>query len=157
MEHLTAVCLTVAGWLRYLLAVDDEGKPFSPSSDPRLSELQDKLHEIRFGDPQSVCGRLSPILSDESLFGLNLCETPLAVRIEEMLMEELAGPGSGSRSAAQISDRGSRLSSDPPAGTSEADSGSLQRLFPADRMSCLKQFIRTIIWNNITRNRGVLP
>lgn len=93
MEHLTAVCLTVAGWLRYLLAVDDEGKPFSPSSDPRLSELQDKLHEIRFGDPQSVCGRLSPILSDESLFGLNLCETPLAARIEGMLMEELAGPG----------------------------------------------------------------
>ena len=93
MEHLTAVCLTVAGWLRYLLAVDDEGKPFSPSSDPRLSELQDKLHEIRFGEPQSVCGRLSPILSDESLFGLNLCETPLAARIEGMLMEELAGPG----------------------------------------------------------------
>ena len=59
----------------------------------KRQELQDKLHEIRFGEPQSVCGRLSPILSDESLFGLNLCETPLAARIEGMLMEELAGPG----------------------------------------------------------------
>lgn len=93
MKNLTAVCLTVAGWLRYLLAVDDEGRSFSPSSDPRLSELQDKLREIRFGDPLSARGQLSPILSDASLFGLNLCETPLAVRIEEMLMEELAGPG----------------------------------------------------------------
>jgi fructuronate reductase len=47
---LKAIPLVLAGWLRYLLAVDDEGKPFEPSSDPMLEEAQRLMAGIRLGD-----------------------------------------------------------------------------------------------------------
>ena len=54
---LTAIPLALAGWLRYLLAVDDEGKEMAVSSDPMLATLQADLAGVELGKPESVKGR----------------------------------------------------------------------------------------------------
>ena len=90
---LTAIPLALAGWLRYLLAVDDEGKPMAVSSDPMLAQLQSDLSGVTLGKPESAKGKLNGILSNPVLFGVNLYEAGLAEKVEALLMEELAGPG----------------------------------------------------------------
>ena len=42
-KDLTYVPLVIAGWCRYLLAVDDEGKSFTPSPDTLLQNVQEAL------------------------------------------------------------------------------------------------------------------
>ena len=91
---LTGIPLALAGWLRYLLAVDDEGKPMTCSDDPRLAELQAALASVRPGEPETLTEDvLRPILSDPTLFGVDLYEAGLAEKVTGMLREELAGPG----------------------------------------------------------------
>lgn len=92
-KTLTYIPLVIAGWLRYLLAVDDEGKPFPCSSDPMLAELQEKLTGITLGQPESAKGKLEGILRNPVIFGSDLVEMGLAQKIEGMLGELLAGPG----------------------------------------------------------------
>ena len=91
---LTYIPLVLAGWLRYLLAVDDEGNSFECSSDPMLETLQGYLKDVKLGDVSSAEGRLKPILSNQVLFGVNLYEVGLGEKIEGMFKELIAGPGS---------------------------------------------------------------
>ena len=93
LNHLTAVPLAIAGWLRYLLGIDDAGKPFEVSPDPLKEMLQAQLADIRVGAPDTYCGQLRPILANTAIFGTDLTATPLAACIETMFCEELAGPG----------------------------------------------------------------
>lgn len=91
---LTGIPLAIAGWLRYLLAVDDEGKPMECSADPMLKELQGQLAAVKLGDPASASDEvLAPILSNTALFAVDLCRAGLAGNIGGMLREMLAGPG----------------------------------------------------------------
>ncbi len=92
VDDLMAVPLVIAGWLRYLLAVDDAGNPFRPSPDPRLSELQTALSGVRLGD-SGPFPQLRPILSDKTIFGLDLYEAGIGGRIEGYFAEMLTGPG----------------------------------------------------------------
>ena len=92
-KALTFIPLAIAGWLRYLLAVDDEGKPFTCSPDPMLSELQNKLSGVTLGQPDSVKGKLDGILSNPVIFGSDLVKLGLSGKIEGMMRELLAGPG----------------------------------------------------------------
>lgn len=93
VRDLKAIPLALAGWLRYLLAVDDEGHAMEVSSDPMLSELQKQLEGITLGNPASCEGKLEAILENEVLFGLDLVKAGLAETMEEMLKELLEGPG----------------------------------------------------------------
>ena len=93
VNNLTAIPLAIAGWLRYLMAVDDEGNEMSVSSDPRLGELQTQMDGITLGNPDSCEGKLAPILSNPVLFGLDLAEAGLADKIEGMFRQLIAGPG----------------------------------------------------------------
>ena len=90
--RLTAIPLAIAGWMRYLLAVDDEGKPFDLSPDPMLPQLRRQLSGVEFGRAESLTDQLRPILSNANLFGLNLYEAGIGEKIETMVREELAGP-----------------------------------------------------------------
>ena len=90
---LTAIPLALAGWLRYLLGVDDEGHDMAVSPDPMLEQLQQALTGVKLGQPQSVHGAIRPILENKVLFGVNLYEAGLAEKVERMLSEMLAGPG----------------------------------------------------------------
>ena len=93
VQSLTAIPLAIAGWLRYLLAVDDEGKEMAVSSDPQLSELQKQLEGVKVGDPDSCAGKLDAILSNEVLFGSDLVKLGLSEKITDMFRQLIAGPG----------------------------------------------------------------
>ena len=93
-ENLTAIPLAIAGWLRYLLAVDDKGQPFLLSPDPMLPALKEILSGIRFDRPESLKGQLRDLLSNENIFGVDLFAAGLGEKIEQMLKSQLNGPGS---------------------------------------------------------------
>ena len=93
LNTLVSIPLALAGWLRYLLAVDDEGKAFEVSADPLKDDLQAKLAGIEVGKPGTYQGQLKSILSNASIFGVDLTATPLAAKIEAYFVAELAGPG----------------------------------------------------------------
>lgn len=92
-SRLTAIPLGIAGWLRYLLAVDDEGKAYELAPDPMKEELQEQLKEIAVGQPETCKNQLKPILSNERLFAINLYEAGLGDKIEKMFREMLRGEG----------------------------------------------------------------
>lgn len=92
-KKLTAIPLAIAGWCRYLLAVDDEGKPFELSADPMAEELTKQLEGIEVGKPETYKGQLKPILSNVNIFGIDLYEAGIGEMIEELFVEEIAGPG----------------------------------------------------------------
>ena len=54
LNSLVSIPLAIAGWLRYLLAIDDNGNAFEVSADPLKDELQAKLSGIEFGRPETV-------------------------------------------------------------------------------------------------------
>ena len=93
VTSLVYIPLAIAGWLRYLVAVDDEGAPMTCSPDPMLEVLQSQLAGVALGDPDSVSGKLDGILSNVSLFGVDLVKAGLSGKIEELLRKLLAGPG----------------------------------------------------------------
>jgi fructuronate reductase len=90
---LVVVPLAIAGWLRYLLAVDDQGKEMPLSSDPMLDELTGQLEEIEFGSPNSVGDKLKSILSNEKLMGSDLYQLGLGEKIEGYFKEMIAKKG----------------------------------------------------------------
>lgn len=92
---LTYIPLTIAGWLRYLIAVDDEGKAFEPSFDPKLEQLQQLLIDIKLGetDKEKIHEAVKPILSDKEIFGNNLYDIGLGEKVEDMFIEMLSKPG----------------------------------------------------------------
>ena len=92
-KNLTGIPLAIAGWLRYILAVDDNGEKFELSPDPMNAELTEQLKGVEFGKPESYSGQLKPILSNAHIFGLNLYEAGLGEKIEEMFKEMLKGKG----------------------------------------------------------------
>ena len=93
VEGLTLIPLTLAAWLRYLLGTDDEGRPFEVSPDPMYETLAARLSGISLGQKGPFLGALEPILRDEKIFGLDLCEAGLGERIAGYFAELLEGPG----------------------------------------------------------------
>lgn len=93
VKDLTAIPLAIAGWIRYLLAVDDKGAPFTCSSDPMLASLQEQLAGVTLGQPENVSGKLAAILSNPVIFGSDLMAVGLGDKIEAIVKEELDGPG----------------------------------------------------------------
>ncbi|MBR7180434.1 MAG: mannitol dehydrogenase family protein [Kiritimatiellae bacterium] len=90
---LVALPLAIAGWMRYLLAVDDKGATMAVSDDPLKEELQAALSGIVWNDPSSYKGELVPILSNSSIFGTDLAKAGLAGRIEGYFKRLLEGEG----------------------------------------------------------------
>ncbi len=92
-RKLQAIPLALAGWCRYLLAVDDEGRPFELSADPMVPELTEKLSGIEVGRPETYRGQLKPILSNANIFGVDLYQAGIGDTVEAMFLEEIAGVG----------------------------------------------------------------
>ncbi len=90
---LNCIPLAIAGWLRYLLGVDDGGNAMPVSPDPMLPTLQAALEGVKLGDPDSVDGKLDAILSNPNLFGVSLIDAGLGGKVTGYLKELLAGPG----------------------------------------------------------------
>ena len=93
VDSLKLIPLVFAGWCRYLLAVDDNGDSFEPSSDPLLDSVQKHLHGIKLGDSGSFTEQLRPILSNSSIFGVDLYEVGLGALVEKYFGELIAEKG----------------------------------------------------------------
>ena len=93
LNTLVSIPLALAGWMRYLLAVNDAGEEMEVSDDPLKETLQAQLKGIVWNDPASYNGQLKPILSNASIFGSDLMANGLGEKIEKIFVEELAGPG----------------------------------------------------------------
>ena len=90
---LCFIPLAIAGWCRYLLALDDELRPMTLSSDPMLDTLCPLLAEVRIGGDFDVHRALQPILSNPTLFGSDLYAVGLGEKIEGMFRRLTAGKG----------------------------------------------------------------
>ncbi len=93
-ENLTGIALAIAGWLRYLLGVDDAGKTYPLAPDPMREELRSALSGVRTDDPASLADQLKPVLANDRIWSLNLYEAGIGEKIEEIFRDELRGPGS---------------------------------------------------------------
>ncbi|WP_028991999.1 mannitol dehydrogenase family protein [Thermoanaerobacter thermocopriae] len=93
VTDLKYIPLVIAGWCRYLMGVDDEGRPMTLSPDPLLEDLKSHVSNIKLGDIESVKDNLRPVLSNKHIFGLNLYEVGLGEKIENYFKELIAGPG----------------------------------------------------------------
>ena len=87
LGSLVSIPLAIAGWLRYLNGTFDDGTPLEVSPDPLKDELMAKVKE----------GKIREILSNPTIFGLDLTTTPLAAKIEGYYASLLEGPGSARR------------------------------------------------------------
>ena len=92
-SRLTAIPLGIAGWLRYMLAIDDAGQKYELAPDPMNEELQEQLKDIVIGHPETLTGQLRPILSNERLFFTDLYKDGVGEKVENMFREMIAGPG----------------------------------------------------------------
>ena len=92
-DDLVAIPLTIAGWLRYLVGLDDSLSPMELSPDPMLPVLQNKLKNIRCCDKISERDLLDCLLSEETLFGADLCAVGLSGKVIRCFEAMLRGPG----------------------------------------------------------------
>lgn len=90
-SDLKLIPLVFAGWLRYLLAVDDNGNKFELSPDPMIPSLCPKLAEIHLGETSDVEKVLQPILKDKKIFGVDLYEAGLAEQVCGYFKEMIKG------------------------------------------------------------------
>ncbi|HEX3022375.1 MAG TPA: mannitol dehydrogenase family protein [Lachnospiraceae bacterium] len=92
VRDLKMIPLVFAGWLRYLMGIDDQGNEFTLSSDPLLTTLCPNVANLIFGC-QNVHDRVASILSEEKIFGVDLYKVGLGELVEKYFIEMLAGPG----------------------------------------------------------------
>lgn len=90
---LKLIPLVFAGWLRYLMAVDDEGKAFELSPDPLLDTVCPYVADVKLGENNDVENILKNVLSDKKIFGVDLYEVGLADRVCQYFKELTAGVG----------------------------------------------------------------
>lgn len=93
VTDLTFIPLTLAGWCRYLMGINDEGNEFELSPDPLLPTLQPVISRLSLGQTDNLHDVLKEILSNDKIFGLNLYEVGLGEKVEALFAELNAGPG----------------------------------------------------------------
>jgi len=92
VSDLKLIPLVFAGWLRYLIGVNDSGEKFELSPDPLLDSVCPCVAGFELGkaaDEEAI----RSILENESIFGVNLYEIGLADTVIAYLNEMLAGVG----------------------------------------------------------------
>jgi fructuronate reductase len=93
VRDLNLIPLVLAGWLRYILGVDDKGEKFTVSTDPNYETLTQALSGITLGSKGPFHDKLQPILSNPAFFAVNLYEAGLGEKVEAYFAELVAGPG----------------------------------------------------------------
>ncbi|MEI0610060.1 mannitol dehydrogenase family protein [Brachyspira pilosicoli] len=92
ISSLVGIPLTIAAWLRYLVGIDDNGKPMEISPDPMLEELQKHIKNIKFKNKETIGNNLKPILSNKIIFAVDLYDEKinLGKKIESYFSEMIS-------------------------------------------------------------------
>lgn len=93
VNDLKLIPLVYAGWLRYLMGIDDEGKAFEPSSDPLLESASAYVKNVTLGEVPADMSFLDELLSDANIFGVNLVEIGMDKLVKKYFAELIAGTG----------------------------------------------------------------
>ena len=95
VKDLKFIPMVHAGWLRYLMGVNDEGKEFELSADPLLEKARGFVADIRLGetDTDKIRTAVLPLLKDASVFGVDLEEVGLSDLVISYFTELVAGVG----------------------------------------------------------------
>lgn len=93
VAELKLIPLVFAGWLRYLMAVDDSGEPFELSPDPLLDTVCPYVAGFRLGEDADVESVLRQVLENADIFGVNLYEAGMADKVCSCFRELTAGAG----------------------------------------------------------------
>jgi len=88
-DELSATPLFIALWLRYRIGLDDKGNALNLSPDPRCPQAAVALDDLQLGQ----CADLRPILSDATIFGVDLYAVGLGEGIEEIFKNLSAKAG----------------------------------------------------------------
>ena len=94
---LKFIPLVFAGWLRYLMAVDDAGNAFTPSADPLLEAASKYVAGYQLNAEHKDLSALDPLLRNEKVFGVDLIEIGLADLVKEYFSELSSGTGAVAR------------------------------------------------------------
>jgi len=89
---LEAIPRFVALWLRFRMGKDDTGAVIELSPDPRIPEAVLPLEGLDLGDA-AKSANLRPILSDTTIFGVDLYAVGLADKVQSIFEELAAKPG----------------------------------------------------------------
>lgn len=93
VADLKYIPMVFAGWLRYLMAVNDNGEKFELSPDPLLDTVCPYVASIKLGDTVNAEEVLKPVLENEAIFGVNLFDAGLAPLVCDYFTQMIAGPG----------------------------------------------------------------
>ncbi len=93
---LKLIPLVFAGWLRYLIGVDDNGNAFELSPDPLLSTVCPYVEGFKLGESVSadeVEDKISELIKNEKIFGVDLYKAGMAKTVCCYLAQMLSGVG----------------------------------------------------------------
>ena len=90
---LKYIPLVFAGWLRYLMGVDDQGSPFALSPDPLLESVTPYVSGFSLGQAQPDLSALDGLLANEKIFGVDLTANGMDGLVKKYFSEMLTGPG----------------------------------------------------------------
>lgn len=81
LNELDLIPLVQAGWIRYLMGLNDNGEAFTLSPDPLLEEVLPIANQLSLDEEQDVASIIEPLLKNEKIFGLDLTETVLGDKV----------------------------------------------------------------------------
>ncbi len=92
VKDLKLIPLVFAGWLRYLMGINDAGEAFELSPDPLLETVRPYVADLKLGDTAAE-ETLKPILENAKIFGVNLYDADMAGTVLGYFNEMIAGVG----------------------------------------------------------------
>lgn len=96
VADLKLIPLVFAGWLRYLMAIDDAGNALELSPDPMLETVRPFVQDFALGQALTVeelMEKLSALLKNSTIFGVDLVANGMAKQVCSYFKELTAGVG----------------------------------------------------------------
>ncbi len=93
LSDLKVIPLVFAGWLRYLMAIDDNGNKFELSPDPLLNDVCKYVENVKLGQKFDVHSTIEALLKRADIFGVDLYQAGLGDKVESYFEKLTAGVG----------------------------------------------------------------
>ena len=93
VKSLKLIPLVFAGWLRYLMAIDDQGNSFTLSPDPLLDTVTPYVKDYSLDDTPKDLSKLDELLRKDSIFGVDLLSIGMGDLVKQYFAELSAGTG----------------------------------------------------------------
>lgn len=96
LDNLKVIPLVFALWLRYLMALDDNGNVFELNPDPLLDDVKKYVEGVKLGEGVSdeSLTKIDELLRRKEIFGVDLFEAGLAPRVKDLFKELIKEKGS---------------------------------------------------------------